>query len=127
MDWSALVGAISAAVVLAIGAAVKAALDMRKGQVEVRVAEHAAIRARRADAVAEWKALLDERDERIDRLDVKVGQLEQELADERTRSSECERRAALLNDRLCTVVHACRDAGLRIPEWDDSSDPARGA
>lgn len=80
MDWSALVGAISAAVVLAIGAAVKAALDMRKGQVEVRVAEQAAIRARRADAVAEWKALLDERDDRIDRLDVKVGQLEQEPA-----------------------------------------------
>lgn len=123
MDWSAIVGAISAAVVLAIGAAVKAWQDMRKGRVEVQAAEQAVERAARGDAVEEWKDVVGERDVRIGRLETEVRQLRQDLDRERDRSAECERRAAILNDRFRTVVHACRNKGMAIPEWDDFPPP----
>ena len=40
-----------------------------------------------------------------------------------TWAAECERRAAILNDRFRTVVHACRNKGMAIPEWDDFPPP----
>ena len=120
MDWTALVGpgALTAGA-LAAGVIAKTWFDMRRGAVEVRAAQRAADKAARTDAVEEWRALLSERDARIDRQDAKLARLEADLDAERDRSAECERRAAVTNDRLWTVVHACRNAGITVPEWDD--------